>query len=62
MATFNPPANHWNQIGHFYTPFGNKGMMKYQGIATEGNKEWFVAENPGTIIVDAYRGDQIKAQ
>lgn len=62
MSKVTFPANHWNEVGHFYTPFGSDGIMKYQGVATEGNKVWFVAQHPGTIIVATYQGDQIKAR
>jgi hypothetical protein len=59
----NFPANHWTKVGHFYTPiamFDGK-VLKYQGLATEGNKTWFVEQNPGTIILDKNMGDRINA-
>lgn len=56
------PANHWDEVGHFYSPidFYNGAVLKYKGIATEGNKVWFVEETPGTIILAEYKGDRIK--
>lgn len=49
------------QIGHFYTPIEGSKALKYQGIATTSNKQWFVEENPGTIILPSYIADRITA-
>lgn len=50
-------------IGHFYAPitfYGGK-VLKYMGIASEENKEWFVNANPGTIILPERVADRINA-
>lgn len=55
----NFPANHWNRIGHFYRPIAYYGgkVLKYEGIATEGNKE----HNADAVILPEYLGDRITA-
>jgi len=48
---------------HFYRPlpaFSGK-ILKYAGICTKDNVLWFTQENPGTVIVDRYLGDRIRA-
>jgi predicted ATP-dependent Lon-type protease len=56
-------ANHWNQIGHFYAPIPAYGgnVLKYQGIVTEGNRAHLVEKHPNGVILDAYKGDRIRA-
>ena len=54
--------DHWDEVGHYYTPiayFDGK-VLKYAGIATKGNA-WFVREHPGTLVLDANKGDRILA-
>lgn len=48
---------------YFYSPISyyDGKVLKCQGIATEGNKHWFLEQNPGTIILEGYRGDRIRA-
>lgn len=50
-------------IPYFYKPLSShRGkVLKCAGIATEDNKEWFLEQNPGTVIMDHYCGDKIKA-
>ena len=50
-------------IGHFYTPIKafDGRVLKYQGIASESNKEWFIEQNPGTIILPERIADRIWA-
>lgn len=48
---------------YFYYPlsFYNGKVLKCGGIATTGNEKWFKEEHPGTIILEGYRGDRIRA-
>lgn len=50
-------------LPYFYypIPFYNGKVLKCGGIATTGNEEWFKAAHPGTIILEGYRGDRIRA-
>jgi hypothetical protein len=56
-------ANHWDQIGHFYAPIAsfNGAILKYQGIATEGNRAFLFETHPDGVILDTYKGDRIRA-
>jgi hypothetical protein len=46
---------------YFYYPLSafNGAVLKCGGIATDANRDAFLAEHPGTIILDGYRGDRI---
>jgi hypothetical protein len=50
-------------VSYFYRPlpYYNGAVLKCAGIAVSENREWFVKENPGTIILENYRGDRIRA-
>lgn len=64
MTTFNPPADHWEQIGHYYAPiaFYDGKVLKYQGIATKGNLDAILrVKFPDGVLLDSYKGDRIKA-
>lgn len=48
---------------YFYRPlpyFGGR-ILKCAGICTEDNLLWFTAANPGTVLVNGYRGDRVHA-
>jgi hypothetical protein len=48
---------------YFYSPisFYAGKVLKCKGICTPDNREWFLEQNPGTIIVDGHRGDRIRS-
>ncbi|MFL6141720.1 MAG: hypothetical protein ACJ72N_07595 [Labedaea sp.] len=55
--------NHFDEVGHFYAPipaFGGS-VLKYQGIATEGNRAHLAEKHPQGVILQAYKGDRIRA-
>jgi hypothetical protein len=47
---------------YFYSPIAYYAgkVLKCQGIATESNTAWFLAANPGTVVLEGYRGDRIR--
>ena len=50
-------------IPYFYRPipYYNGKVLKCAGMATEENRKWFFEQNPGSIELDHYAGDRIKA-
>ena len=63
MQTFNPPADHWDEIGHFYTPIAHYkgGVLKYEGIVTKGNISSLFDKHPEGVVLKDYKGDRINA-
>lgn len=54
-------SNH--NLPHFYIPltFYSGKILKCAGICTPDNVIWFTKNNPGTVIVDRYLGDRVRA-
>lgn len=52
-----------HMLKYFYRPiaFYNGAVLKCAGIANETNLGWFIEQTPGTIVLDGYRGDRIRA-
>jgi hypothetical protein len=50
-------------VPYFYRPIPafNGKILKCAGICTPDNVIWFTRENPGTVIVDHYLGDRVRA-
>jgi hypothetical protein len=50
-------------INYFYLPIAgyNGRVLKCGGIATDDNREWFKELHPGTVVLQGYRGDRIRA-
>ncbi len=48
---------------YFYRPipYYSGRVLKCAGICTEDNVRWFTRENPGTVVVEGYRGDRVCA-
>jgi ABC-type Fe3+-hydroxamate transport system substrate-binding protein len=64
MATFNPPADHWDFVGHYYAPIPHYDgkVLKYQGEATKGNLDAILrVKYPDGVLLSEYKGDRIYA-
>lgn len=50
-------------VSYFYTPiaFYRGTVLKCGGIVSAENTDWFKAQHPGTIVLEGYRGDRIRA-
>lgn len=48
---------------HYYAPIAlyNGRVLKYQGMASEDNRQWMAQKYPGLVELAEYKGDRILA-